>query len=373
MEPQPLFADGDLRATLDNERRKAEHACDQVSEADLRSLGAEAMAAQLTAQFRVEPITLTEGAVSVWAQETAIDPRKLGGVDSFRFSGEAGGVPGVRVTFSVPFTGDPALLKCTPSTFTASVPYAVIRDGALQFISEVRSEDVAAAHRAFARDVADTKRWLGWANAEVVRFNDELPIRLARRLRDRLSRLEQATAGLQALGIPIRPPEGDRQPRRPPPAAANPTRGPSISQSRDAARYDVALSFAGEDRQYVRSVANSLKSSGIAVFYDEFEAVELWGKDLVAHLQSIYQEKARFCVIFVSRHYLEKPWPRHERRSAQARQLVANEEYLLPARFDDSELPGLPPTIGYVDLRNISPEDLAQMIRRKLGRATADA
>ena len=42
--------------------------------------------------------------------------------------------------------------------------------------------------------------------------------------------------------------------------------------------YDVALSFAGEDRPYVQQVAQRLVESGIKVFYDDFEKVDLWGK-----------------------------------------------------------------------------------------------
>jgi hypothetical protein len=39
--------------------------------------------------------------------------------------------------------------------------------------------------------------------------------------------------------------------------------------------YDVALSFAGEDRPYVHNVAQVLRSNGASVFYDDFEKVEL--------------------------------------------------------------------------------------------------
>lgn len=45
-------------------------------------------------------------------------------------------------------------------------------------------------------------------------------------------------------------------------------------------KYDVALSFAGEDRKYVEAVAVELKKLGIQVFYDKFETTDLWGKDL---------------------------------------------------------------------------------------------
>lgn len=47
--------------------------------------------------------------------------------------------------------------------------------------------------------------------------------------------------------------------------------------------YDVTLSFAGEDRAYVEKVAAALYSLGIRVFYDRYEQVDLWGKDLYTH------------------------------------------------------------------------------------------
>ena len=70
--------------------------------------------------------------------------------------------------------------------------------------------------------------------------------------------------------------------------------------------YDVALSFAGEDRDYVGRVAEALRRRGINVFYDEYERSDLWGKDLYAHLSSIYSEKSRYVVMFISKFYEEK-------------------------------------------------------------------
>ena len=51
--------------------------------------------------------------------------------------------------------------------------------------------------------------------------------------------------------------------------------------------YDVVLSFAGEDREYVDFIANELKAKGVRVFYDKFETVKLWGKDLYQYLAYI--------------------------------------------------------------------------------------
>ena len=113
-------------------------------------------------------------------------------------------------------------------------------------------------------------------------------------------------------------------------------------------------------------VARVLQDRGARVFYDRDEVKTLWGKDLVEHFDHIYRS-ASVCVMFISEAYASKAWTRHERRSALARALVEEDQDVLPARFDDTELPGLPPTIGYVDLRQYAPATLADFVLGKLG------
>ncbi len=131
--------------------------------------------------------------------------------------------------------------------------------------------------------------------------------------------------------------------------------------------YDVALSFAGEQRPYVEQVAQELRSHGIRVFYDDYQKDNLWGKDLYAHLTEVYQHKCRYCVVFVSKDYAAKVWPTAEFRSAQARAITEKGEYILPARFDNTSIPGLLHTVSYIDLSTKSPEQLARSIVKKLG------
>lgn len=130
--------------------------------------------------------------------------------------------------------------------------------------------------------------------------------------------------------------------------------------------YDVALSFAGEDRNYVMQVAKTLKDHSVRVFYDWDEQVTLWGKDLFLYLDEIYNKKARYCIMFISKYYKDKLWTIHERRSAFDRAFRTNPEYILPARFDRTEIPGLRATTGYIDLCNVSPSQLADLIIAKL-------
>jgi len=132
-------------------------------------------------------------------------------------------------------------------------------------------------------------------------------------------------------------------------------------------KYDVCLSFAGHDRPYVDEVARHLTELGVSRFYDTDEQADLWGKNLVEHLDEIYRKESRFCVMFVSAHYAQRMWTRHERRAAFDRALVSDTEYVLPARFDDTELPALHAGTGFIDLRRNTPRELAEMIARKVG------
>jgi hypothetical protein len=133
-------------------------------------------------------------------------------------------------------------------------------------------------------------------------------------------------------------------------------------------QYDVALSFAGEDRAYVQMVADNLTSRNVQVFYDEYEKATLWGKNLYEHLTDVYQNRAQYTVIFISRYYKAKVWTNQERRAAQARALTENNEYILPVRFDDTEIEGILPTQSYLDLRKHSPAEVSVLICEKLGK-----
>jgi len=131
-------------------------------------------------------------------------------------------------------------------------------------------------------------------------------------------------------------------------------------------QYDVAISFADEDRPTVQQYCELLRAEGFEVFYDEYNRVDLWGKDLYTRLDEVYRKLACFCVIFISRHYRDKVWTNHERQSAQARALRENREYILPVKLDDTEIPGIPETIGYVDLREQAIEEIVKMTAGKV-------
>ena len=134
--------------------------------------------------------------------------------------------------------------------------------------------------------------------------------------------------------------------------------------------YEVALSFAGEQRPYVERVALALQARGISVFYDKFEMIRLWGKDLGEELHEVYGQRSAYVVFFISKAWVEGAWPQHERRAALSRAIKERKDCLLPVRFDDTSVPGLSESIHYLHAEDYSPDELASMVRQKLGVST---
>jgi hypothetical protein len=151
------------------------------------------------------------------------------------------------------------------------------------------------------------------------------------------------------------------------PTGAVPADGPATESDKPTPTYQVALSFAGEQRKYVEAVARALQARGIAVFYDRFEAVTVWGKDGAEFFHQLFAADTAYVVMFISKNYVAKKWTRHERRSALSRAIAEEGEYVLPVRFDDSIVPGLPDTLQYLTTQDYDPAALAALISEKIG------
>lgn len=137
---------------------------------------------------------------------------------------------------------------------------------------------------------------------------------------------------------------------------------------RSELHYDIAISYSTDDSAFVEPIAKLLREQGVAVFFDRYEQANLWGKDLYSHLSDVYARRARYCLMVISSSYALKQWTSHERRSAQSRALSEHQEYILPLRLDDVEVPGLLKTIAYIDGRKTSGEELVDLLLAKLGR-----
>ena len=110
-------------------------------------------------------------------------------------------------------------------------------------------------------------------------------------------------------------------------------------------RWDVALSFAGTQRDYVEQVARALKARGMRCFYDADEKVQLWGTYLAEELPGIYAREAAAVVVFVSADYAGRDWTRLERRAAFSRAVLEAGSMCCPPGSMTARCPGCCPML----------------------------
>jgi len=140
-------------------------------------------------------------------------------------------------------------------------------------------------------------------------------------------------------------------------------------------RFLVAFSLAGEQREFVRAIAEEVERrlGESTVFYDEWFEFFIAGDDADLKLQRIYREQCELAVICISDAYGGKPWTRAEYTAVRARhmeaarsELARDRDRVLAVRVGEGEVEGI--HLNYIapDLRSRSPGDAAQLIIDRL-------
>lgn len=75
-----------------------------------------------------------------------------------------------------------------------------------------------------------------------------------------------------------------------------------------ASAYDVALTFAGEDRAFAELLRDHLEDHGHVVFYDMAEQHRILAQNVEAYLGPIYKSGSRYIVAVLGPKYGEKRW-----------------------------------------------------------------
>lgn len=115
--------------------------------------------------------------------------------------------------------------------------------------------------------------------------------------------------------------------------------------------FDVAISFAGENRPLAKHIADQLLALDIQVFYDEnFEANYL-GKTWAKQFSKVFGASSRYVLCLLDSHHQEKIWPTFEREVFSPR--VANEE-VIPVFLDDTPIVGIPKDVVGINFKDMS-------------------
>jgi hypothetical protein len=138
------------------------------------------------------------------------------------------------------------------------------------------------------------------------------------------------------------------------------------------ARFAVAFSLAGEQRQLVLPIAQEVEAvlGRSTVFYDTWYEHWIAGWDADLLLQKLYGEMTELVVMFVSGTYGSKPWTRTEHRALRARLMqaatVEDRHGIFPVRVGDGEVEGILFNEIVLDIRDKTPVESAELIVARL-------
>lgn len=140
-------------------------------------------------------------------------------------------------------------------------------------------------------------------------------------------------------------------------------------------KYDVAISFAEEDRNAALALALALEMEGVKnVYYYPLHYEETWGQQLKDKLTCLYSEQARYAVLLLSPWYFKKDMTAVELNAVRSR---ASKEkhiaYMLPVILDEECLKEAQEftELGYVKWE-YNPRTIASTLHKLLGGEKAD-
>lgn len=106
--------------------------------------------------------------------------------------------------------------------------------------------------------------------------------------------------------------------------------------------FDFAISFAGENRELAREIADQLTILDCSVFFDEYFDANYLGKAWHKSFNDIFSSASRFVVCLLDSNHVAKTWPTFERECFSPR---LAEEAVIPIYLDDTPVPGIPADI----------------------------
>ncbi|MDE0075916.1 MAG: hypothetical protein OXO50_00260 [Caldilineaceae bacterium] len=174
-----------------------------LSEARVLNTSPEILCDYFVEKYKVEPLVIDESGIQVDYGDTQIDVSRRVEYAVFGRSGPTH-VTGTRITFFVPFTGDPELFKYRPSTFSLSHLQGVVRGNELEFVYDRTSQEAPNIGSEFKRELQSVQKHLSRIADQVEQFNSTIRPKVSQQIGARREKLLQDRGIIEGLGFPLR-------------------------------------------------------------------------------------------------------------------------------------------------------------------------
>ncbi|HOU12780.1 MAG TPA: hypothetical protein PKZ84_06660 [Anaerolineae bacterium] len=209
-----LFSEGDLIATLNAQAATVSEKVNGIPKDQFLMASDDDLVERIQPSLFVEPIKLYEDEMTMESEESKIDVSISHERNPFNDRGPIY-VPSVRVTVSIPFTGDAVLWQLRPSSWTLTLPSGQIRQpshkeiGSLDIIIEQPTDSPADnVKQQLDRDLSLIQRYLKTQESDVQKFNMQLDAQIRQAIRERRVRLQKQEGVVKSLNIPLKKKDG---------------------------------------------------------------------------------------------------------------------------------------------------------------------
>ncbi|MES2727192.1 MAG: TIR domain-containing protein [Bacteroidota bacterium] len=137
-----------------------------------------------------------------------------------------------------------------------------------------------------------------------------------------------------------------------------------FSKSNGSHTFDIAISFAGENRELAEEIALILRMLDFEVFYDRLYEDNYLGSSWGKEFERIFTNDSKFVVCILDEHHRRKIWPTFE-RECFSEKIQTNE--VIPIFLDDTKFVGIPQDlIGIRFKYNKNDKTIAERIRKEI-------
>lgn len=198
-----LFSNGGLRDFLQQRESKLYSEIESQDEKYILNIDPQEFKKYLTEKFLLTAPTLKEDKIYVDKTEEDVDISQ----DGRRFITDRSRpfyVQGLKVSYHIPFDGNPELFKYQTSSFTYSPPYGDIKNSEL--IIEIIELDhkTDSVKREFDQNFNEIKKWLIYVNQDISQFNSSLDSKIEQKIKTRREKLIKDQNLISDLGFPLK-------------------------------------------------------------------------------------------------------------------------------------------------------------------------
>ena len=208
-----LFREHDLSAVLRGNLDRVKDTVDSISEKQFLNSNDEEIFEHVFSKLRVLPIDLNEDLMEMDNQETRIDVSQDRNRNILN-RGRPFNISGLKITVSIPYTGNPDLWKCQPNSWKSIYPSAQIRinshdneSGFVDLIFEKPADKVSSGSEIKSEiesKLSEIKWYLNNVNGQVNGHNKESAEKIKSCIENRRRRLGKFDDIAKTIGIPLK-------------------------------------------------------------------------------------------------------------------------------------------------------------------------